>query len=189
MPRCCAIVFRSRSHSVSSVRLPQSNDLIVREIYLLSSSDQTEFADCVAHKVTTETAGPAINRNWKVTPYLAENETLEPDDCRSANAALKADRSREVPWASCTGTAYTQKGQDVPRNTTTPNSVSNISVHRHARFCDVSASARGNVNSWRGADFPVGHRHCDRSRLFMCLRFPARPYNKLTTLTPPYPLG
>jgi len=85
---------------------PVSNDLIVREIYALSSNDQTKFADWVAYKVTAGSIGPTQNRNWKADPALDPSETLEKDDYRRANAVLGTDRGHQAPLASFTGTLH-----------------------------------------------------------------------------------
>ncbi len=50
---------------------PLTNDLIIREIYVLSSNDTTKFADWVAYKITRETIGPGRARTWKADPLLA----------------------------------------------------------------------------------------------------------------------
>lgn len=85
-----------------------SNDLIIREIYILSSNDSTKFADWVAYKVTASTIGPTRSRNWKSDPALDPTETLEPrpDDYRRANSVLGTDRGHQVPLASFTGTPH-----------------------------------------------------------------------------------
>ncbi len=85
---------------------PVSNDLIFREIYVLSSNDQTKFADWVAYRVTRDTIGGTSSRNWKPDPALATNETLEPADYKAANAKLGTDRGHQVPLASFTNTPY-----------------------------------------------------------------------------------
>ena len=85
---------------------PASNDLIFREIYILSSNDTTKFADWVAYKVTKDTIGPTAERRWKPDPDLAENETLEPNDYRGAHAELETDRGHQVPLASFTSTEH-----------------------------------------------------------------------------------
>ncbi|MDD9946269.1 MAG: DNA/RNA non-specific endonuclease [Myxococcales bacterium] len=85
---------------------PATNDVIIREIYVLSSNDATKFADWVAYRVTRDTIGVSHTRNWKTDPLLAANETLEPDDYRGANAALKTDRGHQVPLASFAGTPH-----------------------------------------------------------------------------------
>jgi endonuclease G len=54
---------------------PVTNDLIVREIYVLSSNDTTKFADWTAYRVTEDTIGPTQSRNFKKDPLLAGHET------------------------------------------------------------------------------------------------------------------
>ena len=83
---------------------PATNDLIIRDIYILSSNDATKFADWVAYRVTQNTIGPTARRTWRADPWLAANETLEPDDYIGANAALNTDRGHQAPLASFTGT-------------------------------------------------------------------------------------
>lgn len=85
---------------------PKTNDLIIRDIYVLSSNDKTKFADWVAYKVTKQTIGPTAERKWKPDPLLAENETLEPKDYKGAWAALKVDRGHQAPLASFTSTPH-----------------------------------------------------------------------------------
>ena len=67
----------------------QTNDIIVHEIYVLSSNDSTKFADWVAYRVTAKSIGPTASRRWKADPALAEVETREPSDYRGANRALR----------------------------------------------------------------------------------------------------
>lgn len=81
-----------------------TNDLVVREIYTLSSNDLTKFADWVAYRVTRESIGPSEGRSWKADPWLAADETLEPPDYDGAPAALKIDRGHQAPLASFSGT-------------------------------------------------------------------------------------
>jgi len=83
---------------------PATNDLIIRDIYVLSSNDATKFADWVAYRVTRNTIGPTARRTWRADPWLAASETLEPDDYIGANAALNTDRGHQAPLASFTGT-------------------------------------------------------------------------------------
>ena len=83
---------------------PATNDLLIRQNYILSSNDLTKFADWAAYKVTRDTIGPTQSRTWKADPWLAENETLEPEDYTGANAALGTERGHQVPLASFTGT-------------------------------------------------------------------------------------
>jgi endonuclease G len=87
------------------VGAPASSDLIVREIYTLSSNDDTKFADWVAYRITPQTIGPSGGRAWRADPWLAPNETLEPADYTGAPAALSIDRGHQAPLASFSGTA------------------------------------------------------------------------------------
>jgi endonuclease G len=81
-----------------------TNDLIVREIYTLSSNDLTKFADWVAYRVTRASIGSSGARAWKADPWLADAETLEPNDYTGAPAQLKIDRGHQAPLASFSGT-------------------------------------------------------------------------------------
>jgi endonuclease G len=83
---------------------PASNDLVIRENYILNNNDLTKFADWVAYKVTRDTIGRTQSRTWKADPWLAENETLEPNDYVGANAALDTERGHQAPLASFTST-------------------------------------------------------------------------------------
>jgi endonuclease G len=87
---------------------PETNDVIVREIYTLSSNDQTKFADWVAYRVSRDTIGSGRDRVWRPDPWLEPDETLEPEAYRDANRILSTDRGHQVPLASFTGTAYWQ---------------------------------------------------------------------------------
>ncbi|MEH6678174.1 DNA/RNA non-specific endonuclease [Phenylobacterium sp.] len=83
-----------------------TNDLVVREIYTLSSNDRTKFADWVAYRVTAETIGPSQGRRWQADPWLGEEETLAPGDYDSASAALGIDRGHQAPLAAFSGTPF-----------------------------------------------------------------------------------
>lgn len=85
---------------------PETNDLIVREIYTLSSNDQTKFADWVAYRVTPTTIGSTESRYWRADPWLEDRETLEPEDYDGAHAALDTDRGHQAPLAAFTGTPF-----------------------------------------------------------------------------------
>ncbi|WP_206185496.1 DNA/RNA non-specific endonuclease [Sphingosinicella sp. CPCC 101087] len=85
---------------------PETNDLVVREIYTLSSNDLTRFADWVAYRVTPETIGPTRNRSWRADPWLDPDETLEPSDYNGAPSALGIDRGHQAPLAAFTGTVF-----------------------------------------------------------------------------------
>lgn len=85
---------------------PVSNDLIIRNIYALSSNDDTKLADWVAYRLDQATVQGDIrqSRNWKSDPWLDSSETLEPADYTGANAALHVDRGHQAPLASFKGT-------------------------------------------------------------------------------------
>ncbi len=86
--------------------MPASNDLVVREIYTLSSNDETKFADWVAYRITPETIGSSGGRSWAADPWLEPDETLAPADYTGAPAALGIDRGHQAPLASFSGTAH-----------------------------------------------------------------------------------
>jgi endonuclease G, mitochondrial len=93
--------------------VPVSNDLVVREIYALSSNDDTKLADWVAYRVTRETIGTSadLNRGWETDGFLDEDETLEAgsgrrDDYSGANSANDYDRGHQAPLASFAGTVF-----------------------------------------------------------------------------------
>jgi endonuclease G len=87
---------------------PATNDLIIRNIYALSSNDDTKFADWVAYRLDKDTVSGDVStsRNWKADPWLGEDETLEPnpDDYKDANAIHQVDRGHQAPLASFKGT-------------------------------------------------------------------------------------
>ncbi len=122
---------------------PRTNDVVVREIYVLSSNDTTKFADWVAYRVTAGSIGRTAQRRWKADPALAGDETLEPDDYRGANAALGTDRGHQAPLASFTGTDAWE----------TTNYLSNITPQRSAL----------NQGPWRGLEEAVRSLARDRA--------------------------
>lgn len=83
-----------------------TNDLIIRDIYALSSNDQTKFADWVAYRLDEESvSGDATTRrNFKADPWLDDAETLEKDDYDGAWENLSVDRGHQAPLASFKGT-------------------------------------------------------------------------------------
>ena len=83
---------------------PLTNDIITRDIYILSSNDSTKFADWVAYRITKDTIGRTQKRTWKPDPWLADDETLEPEDYDGAFVALKTNRGHQAPLASFTAT-------------------------------------------------------------------------------------
>ena len=83
---------------------PESNDMIIRDPYALSSNDDTKFADWVAYRVDKYSMdGPSRTRNWKADPWLDETETLEPDDYDGAYNTLNTDRGHMAPLGSFDG--------------------------------------------------------------------------------------
>ena len=83
---------------------PENADIVVRPIYTLSADPLTKLAVWVAYTVSPATIGPSVTRVWKADPWLADEETLEPDDYDGANAALGVDRGHQAPLASLSGT-------------------------------------------------------------------------------------
>jgi endonuclease G len=85
---------------------PRTNDLIIRDIYALSSNDETKFADWVAYRLDRKTVGgnARTKRKWKADPWLEERETLEPEDYEGAYKKLKTDRGHQAPLGSFKGT-------------------------------------------------------------------------------------
>ena len=65
---------------------PETNDMVIREIYALSNNPDTKFADWVAYRVTRETIGTSnsLDREWQNDDLLAADETLEEDDYTGA---------------------------------------------------------------------------------------------------------
>jgi endonuclease G len=85
-----------------------TNDVIVREIYTLSSNDRRKFADWVAYRITIDTVGASQGRRWRADPWLSENETLEPRDYDGAPLALQIDRGHQAPLAAFSGTVFAE---------------------------------------------------------------------------------
>ena len=87
------------------VGAPATNDIVVREIYTLSSDDLTKMADWVAYRVTKESIGPSGDREWRADTSLDSDETLAPPAYEGASDALHTDRGHQAPLASFSGTA------------------------------------------------------------------------------------
>lgn len=87
---------------------PETNDMVIREIYALSNNPDTKFADWVAYRVTRETIGTSdsLGRNWQNDDLLAADATLEDDDYTGASQALRTDRGHQAPLASFAGTHF-----------------------------------------------------------------------------------
>jgi len=103
---------------------PSTNDLVVREIYALSSNDETKLADWVAYKVSKTTIGVSApsTRNWKADPFLTKDETLEECDYANAHSKHKYDMGHLAPLRSFGGTVFWH----------TTNYLSNISPQKAA---------------------------------------------------------
>ncbi len=84
-----------------------TNDLIIRDIYALSSNDTTKFADWVAYRLTPyEVVGTLdLARRWRADPWLINDETLEPDDYKQASKE-GYDRGHQAPLAAFKGSRY-----------------------------------------------------------------------------------
>ncbi len=87
---------------------PRSNDLLIRDLYAVSTNDRTKFADWVAYRLTPrEVYGDLdLMREWRTEPWLEADETLEatgPDDYSGAYAAAAYDRGHLAPLGSFRG--------------------------------------------------------------------------------------
>lgn len=82
---------------------PDTNTIIVRSIYTLSSNGATKLSDWVAYVVDANDFGPSRARVWRADPLIATNETLVPEDYRGAYDALGTDRGHQAPLASFAG--------------------------------------------------------------------------------------
>ncbi len=85
---------------------PATNDIVVREIYTLSSNDLTKLADWVAYRVSRDTIGPSGARDWLRDPWLSKEETFAPDAYDGASDALHIDRGHQAPLSSFSGTPH-----------------------------------------------------------------------------------
>ena len=92
---------------------PAGNELIIRDLYALSSNDTTKFADWVCYLLTPhETTGVLdLERKWRNDPWLDESETLEgspskKDDYKGSGKALGYDRGHQAPLGSFKGSRY-----------------------------------------------------------------------------------
>ena len=88
---------------------PASNDLIIRDLYALSSNDQTKFADWVAYRLTPMEVMGSLDlfRNFRNDPFLEPDETLEANpasqDDYAGASALDYDRGHLAPLGSFKG--------------------------------------------------------------------------------------
>lgn len=85
---------------------PDTNDLVVRDIYALSSNPDSKMADWVVYRLdpATVTGEPVKERNWKPDPLLDPARTLEPPDYNGANEAHGYQRGHQAPLAAFKGT-------------------------------------------------------------------------------------
>ncbi len=135
----------------------ETNDVIVREIYTLSSNDRRKFADWVAYRITSDTVGTSGSRRWQSDPWLEDDETLEPEDYDDAPGALRIDRGHLAPLAAFSATPFAGD----------TNILSNITPQRAAL----------NQASWQFLEA--------RERAFVARSGPADPGRALYVLTGP----
>jgi endonuclease G, mitochondrial len=84
---------------------PATNDVVVREIYTLSSNDVTKMADWVAYRITPETvAASRAIRNYRRDPAMDPSETLDESHYDGAPADLHIDHGHQAPLAAFSGT-------------------------------------------------------------------------------------
>lgn len=83
-----------------------TNDLIIRDIYILSSNDDTKLADWVAYRVDPLNFGKKRTRDWREDPWLDASETLERSDYRKAHSLAGYDRGHQAPLGSFSASRY-----------------------------------------------------------------------------------
>lgn len=85
---------------------PDTNDLIIRTTYIVSTNDLTKMPSWVAYKVTKESIGKPSNPELRIDPLLHENETLEPEDYTNIKQEIGMLPVSLVPFTSFAGTPY-----------------------------------------------------------------------------------
>jgi endonuclease G len=80
-----------------------NNDVVFNHTYALSYNSTTKFADWVAYEVNVLNFGDSPGREWGNDPLVDDGESLEEDDYKGANRALKTDRGHQAPLASFAG--------------------------------------------------------------------------------------
>ena len=85
---------------------PISSDLIIRNIYIMSTNDVTKFADWVAYKVTRETIGKPQKFELASDPLLNKSETLELEDFKDIGPSQHKIMGFQVPLTSFAGSPY-----------------------------------------------------------------------------------
>lgn len=84
-----------------------TNNVLVREIYTLSSNDLTKMADWVAYRVTPQTiAASQDSRNYRIDPWIDPGETLSEPQYSGASSALHIDHGHQAPLAAFSGTPH-----------------------------------------------------------------------------------
>lgn len=83
-----------------------TNDLIIRDIYILSSNDATKLADWVSYRVEPKNFGKRRKRTWQEDPWLDASETLERGDYRKAHSVAGYDRGHQAPLGSFSASRY-----------------------------------------------------------------------------------
>jgi endonuclease G, mitochondrial len=123
---------------------PNTDDIVVREIYTLASNDITKFADWVAYRITPETIGPSGERNWGSDKWLAPEETLEPGDYTGAPTALKIDRGHQAPLAAFSGTPF-KDDTNILSNITPQGSALNQAPWQRLEQAETDLAKRENI--------------------------------------------
>lgn len=89
------------------VGAPATNDVVVREIYTLSSNDLTRMADWVAYRITPQTiAASQDSRNYRIDPWISPSETLDESQYAGASSAVRIDHGHQAPLAAFSGTPH-----------------------------------------------------------------------------------
>ena len=125
------------------VGAPSTNDVVVREIYTMSTNDLTKMADWVAYRITTDTiAKSKATRAWKRDTWLDPDESLAPADYDGASDALHIDRGHQAPLAAFSGTP-TWADTNVLSNITPQSSALNQGPWERLEAQETAAVKRG----------------------------------------------
>jgi len=76
------------------------NQIVRRNIYVISNNPETKFADWAAYRFSRDTIGKSKRTRWKADPEIPPEATLEPEDYRGAHRVLGTDRGHVVPLAT-----------------------------------------------------------------------------------------
>lgn len=94
-------------YPTKQIDMRKNNDLIIREIYALSSNDSTKFADWVAYRLTPDMIdGPDRSRHFRKEPWLTHKETLDTTAYDSAYKAHHYHRGHLAPLQSFSDSPY-----------------------------------------------------------------------------------